>query len=92
MVAFYEQFVALVNPLGLVRLPHQTQREFAWQVEQALAGRLTAAGIARFPSELVELFYRVRFGEAPLPLAATADIEHRLGLLEKSLQPQQARN
>jgi hypothetical protein len=88
IVAFYEQFVALVDPLGLVRLPHQTQREFARQVEASLAERLTAAGIGGFPSELVEQFYCVRFGDGPLPITAVGEIEQRLGLFEKSLRPQ----
>jgi transglutaminase-like putative cysteine protease len=85
VVAFYAQFQALVAALGLLPRHDQTQREFAAEVEAALAERLSRAGLAHFPSELSELFYRVRFGAAELQPAETIEVEHRLQRLKESL-------
>jgi transglutaminase-like putative cysteine protease len=85
MIAFYEQFQALVGVAGLAPREDQTQREFARQVEQSLGDRLAPAGLATFPSELAELFYRVRFGDDLLQPAETTNVEVRLERLRAAL-------
>lgn len=87
VVAFYEQFQALVHSQGLAPRRHQTQREFARQVEDALGERLAPAGLHRFPSELTELFYRVRFGNGSLHPAEVEGLDQRLARLKESLMP-----
>src|SRR5262249_32941860 len=82
-----EQFQSVVRIAGLIPRLDQTQQEFARQVESNLAGRLAPAGLARFPSQLAELFYRVRFGEGTLEPLETADIERRLDELKEALLP-----
>ena len=85
MIAFYEHFQALVGLAGLTPREDQTQREFARQVEQSLGERLRPAGLATFPSELAELFYRVRFGDDRLQPAETTNVEERLERLRAAL-------
>jgi transglutaminase-like putative cysteine protease len=87
VVAFYEQFEALVAVLGLYPRHDQTQREFAALVEASLAERLNRAGLTRFPTELSELFYRVRFGAAELQPVEAVEVENRLQRLKESLAP-----
>ena len=88
IVEFYEQFLSLVNAAGFARRENQTQREFAAQVEEALGQRLAKVNLSQFPSELAELFYRVRFGASRLEPLEVEDIEHRLTRLEGALAPQ----
>jgi transglutaminase-like putative cysteine protease len=78
VVAFYEQFQDLVQAVGLARRDDQTQREFARDVERALCDRLAPADLGRFPTQLCELFYRVRFGDGILRSTEAADVEGRL--------------
>jgi hypothetical protein len=87
VVAFYQQFQSVVRMAGLIPRLDQTQQEFARQVESNLAGRLAPAGLARFPTQLAELFYRVRFGEGALEPLERADIERRLDQLKEALLP-----
>jgi hypothetical protein len=87
VVAFYEQFQALVAARGLYLRHDQTQREFAVLVEETLAERLARSGLTHFPSELSELFYRVRFGAAELQPVETIEVENRLQRLKESLAP-----
>jgi len=87
VVAFYEQFQTLVCAAGISPRDDQTQREFAREVEEALAGRLASAGLMRFPTELTEQFYLVRFGEGLLQPAQVAALERRLKRLKETLLP-----
>lgn len=87
IVEFYEQFLSLMRTAGQARRDDQTQREFASHVEEALSDRLTASDLRQFPSELAELFYRVRFGSGRLEALEAGNIEQRLGRLESALAP-----
>jgi hypothetical protein len=88
IVAFYEQFLSLTSAAGFSRRDDQTQREFARHVEEVLGERLAASDLRQFPSELAELFYRVRFGAGRLEPLEAGDIEQRLIRLEGALAPQ----
>jgi hypothetical protein len=85
IVAFYEHYQALVRAAGLTPRHDQTQREFAQLVEQALSGKLDPAGLRQFPTQLAELFYRVRFGAGSLQPRETEEIEQQLMQLKRAL-------
>lgn len=85
VVAFYQQFLELVGAAGFIRRDEQTQREFAQDVERALGERLAVAGLGQFPTQLAELFYRVRFGDGALETTEVSDVETRLAHLAASL-------
>ncbi|MBS0262036.1 MAG: DUF3488 domain-containing protein [Planctomycetes bacterium] len=78
IVAFYQQFQDLMHVLGLNRRDDQTQREFAQDVERFLEDRLVQAELRGFPSQLCDLFYRVRFGGEVLQAGDAADVQARL--------------
>lgn len=86
VVAFYEQFQALVGIAGFFPRIDQTQLEFARQVEQGLAGRKAPAVLLHFPGELAELFYHVRFGDRLMQPVEIAEVEHRLKQLKAFLK------
>jgi hypothetical protein len=53
---------------GLAKAAWQTPRELATIASHALAARPVTAGLARLPDQVVDLYYRVRFGgESPRP-------------------------
>lgn len=85
IVVFFDRFQSLVSSAGHRRRTDQTQREFARQVEVALADRLARAGLNRFPSQLAEFFYRVRFGAGLLEPVEALEVEQRLARLKRSL-------
>lgn len=87
VVSFYEHFNDLVEKRGLVRQPHQTQREFAREVATTLNGQLRDQALDQFPVEVADLFYRVRFGDAELSATDLAGIERRLEEFAESLRP-----
>jgi transglutaminase-like putative cysteine protease len=84
-IEFYERFLRLLKPLGLVPKPHQTQLEFAQQVEDAWL-------LCKLPSEALPLareismaFYRLRFGDETLSPDQEARIRDGLVQLEAHL-------
>ena len=90
-VEFFEKFLALLARHGFVRDACQTPREFCSDVQQSLNTQLAAAELKSFPSELVEQFYSVRFGQRQLATAELKVLEDQLRTLESALafQPEQ---
>lgn len=84
-IAFYERFRALCRARGLDRQLAQTPREFAAAVSGALGDQLARADLAEFPAELIDWFYRVRYGNRPLDTAMEALLISRLERLEVAL-------
>ncbi len=87
IVEFYERLEQLLARLGIQRSPAQTQREFA----ASAALRLAAIGphaqpLARLPGEIVEAYYRVRFGASTLDSQQTEAIEHALSRLAQAAE------
>jgi protein-glutamine gamma-glutamyltransferase len=77
-VAFYLRLEALLAKLGHERGSGQTQREF---VDQALGQPhepAVAAALADGPQQLVEYFYRVRFGQQALNPQEERDVQQWL--------------
>jgi transglutaminase-like putative cysteine protease len=64
---YYGRLLALLAKHTSTR-PHfgQTPREFGESARQWLQARPGLAGLAHLPGRVVELFYRVRFGDRPL--------------------------
>jgi hypothetical protein len=67
------------------RRPEQTQREFAAAAAARLAALPGGAEITAIPRQIVEVFYRVRFGGATLDNDEMQEIEQALTTLEKSV-------
>lgn len=86
VVEFYEQFLGLLRLRGLRPAGHQTPREFARQVEGALAGLLGRASLATLPHDVTDSFYRVRFGGDALSSAEIEQLGERIRLLEDALR------
>ena len=89
--AQYRRLARLLGGCGLERPPAETQEEFARRATMFLAGNgsLTEA-VADVPRDVVDAFYRVRFGHRDLPAADVARIEERLDALEATLNAPQA--
>lgn len=84
-VEFYERFKRLCANAGLERERSQTQREFGSVVETTWRDPLRVDRSTGVPSELTELFYRVRFGHHTLTPDEAASIDARLTSLERTL-------
>ncbi|MEX0716203.1 MAG: transglutaminaseTgpA domain-containing protein [Planctomycetaceae bacterium] len=84
-VPFYDRFRAVCRSRGLDRDEAQTPREFARAVAQAFGDPLARADLARFPIEVVDWFYRVRYGNRPLDQVTEERLEARLVRLEQAL-------
>jgi len=85
-IPFYDQLISILREHGIVPQPTQTAREFIHSAMPALAPRLVAAGMVEWPEEMVEKFYRVRFGRQALTPEESIELENQLRELEKSLQ------
>lgn len=81
-VEFYRRLEAILAQHRLVRLPSQTQREFALRVGDELAADPRTFNVAPIPRKIAEMFYRVRFGQAHLLPTQLESVDH--GLLELS--------
>jgi transglutaminase-like putative cysteine protease len=84
-VAFYERLETMLQRQGLVRLPGQTQREFAAAAGGRLADLPHLQPVAGVPRRVAEAFYRVRFGGAPLDSREEQAVEQALRDLEAAL-------
>jgi protein-glutamine gamma-glutamyltransferase len=87
-VAFYRRLSELLAACGLQRPPAETPREFARRAATFLAGRDPEAGrLADIPAQVVDAYYRIRFGQHELPAEALGRLEARLDALEANLVP-----
>ena len=84
-IDFYERFQKILAIRGWVRATAQTQREFAQFVEGRLAPQLSPVGLSACPLEVVDLFYRIRFGSDELDNREVENIEDQLNRLEQCL-------
>jgi transglutaminase-like putative cysteine protease len=83
-VEFYRRLESLLRRFGLVRTATQTQREFADSAAAAIYDSTGAAGLSGLPAEVVEAFYRVRFGGAALDKNQTEAVERALADLAEA--------
>jgi hypothetical protein len=85
-ILFYRRMAQLLARHELVRNPAETQSEFAGRARTFLASHGNAAQtVSGVPQQVVDAFYRVRFGDLELEPASLAELDARLDALESSL-------
>ena len=84
-VEFYRHFEHVLSRHGLLRAAGQTPREFALAAGAQLVRRSGRAELAPLAVEVVEAFYRVRFGGQPLDPQAEQTVE--LGIERSGAAP-----
>ena len=77
-VEFYRRFEHVLARHGLLRAAGQTPREFARAAGDQLVRRSGQAELAPLAVELVEAFYRVRFGGLALDPQAAQRVEQAI--------------
>ena len=87
--AFYRRLESLLGRLPVRRAPGQTAREMAAAAFVRLSRGSPHAEAAELPREIVEAYYRVRFGGAALDSHEQAAIEHALAELTPAVQQAQ---
>lgn len=84
-VDFYEEMVAMCSRHGIQRDESQTHREFADSLYQRLNGAPSREQVAQLPRQIVEAFYRVRFGGVTLDGGERNEIDQSLATLREAL-------
>lgn len=84
-IEFYRRLESLLADHGLIRLPQQTQQEFALAVGSLLSDRSATRGVATVPLRVTEVFYRVRFGGRDLDKTESEVVEQSLFDLKAAL-------
>ena len=86
-IIFYRRLAQMLAEYDLERTPAETQSEFARRADKFLAGQgpLTDP-VADVPQQVVEAFYRVRFGHLELEPGSLEELDARLDALEASLK------
>jgi transglutaminase-like putative cysteine protease len=85
-IIFYRRLVQMLAEYDLQRTPAETQSEFAVRAQKFLIGQMPVTDhVADVPRQVVDAFYRVRFGHLELEPASLEELNARLDLLEASL-------
>ena len=86
-ILFYRRLAQLLAQYDLERTPAETQSEFAVRAHKFLTGKgpLTQR-MADVPRQVVDAFYRVRFGHLDLEPDSLNELDARLDALEASLK------
>jgi len=90
IIDFYRDLEALLEKAGFERPPGQTQREFAVSVAGQLAESPASQPVSGLPRQIVEMFYRVRFGGKTLDPRQQESVQSALAELRQSLAEEQA--
>jgi hypothetical protein len=86
-VVFFERLVRLLSGSGLERDDAETPAEFARRARSFLSARSDGVdGVAEVPADVVDAFYRVRFGRHELDDATAERLGQRLNALEDVLR------
>lgn len=88
-VEFYRRLEVALARFGLVRSPSQTQREFAREAGRKIAESTGQSHLAGLPGQVVEAFYRVRFGSTPLDSPQADAVEQALRQLKQAAAARQ---
>ncbi len=86
-IEFYDRFVRIMRKHGRVRARAQTPLEFARTVESHFNALLEPQGLNAFPTEVVSLFYEVRYGNSVASEQELERVESRLKQFEAALVP-----
>ncbi len=85
-ILFYRRLAQVLSRLELHRTPAETQGEFAARAGKFLSGQgPPSMSVADVPQQVVDAFYRVRFGHLDLEPASLEELDARLDSLEASL-------
>jgi protein-glutamine gamma-glutamyltransferase len=84
-VEFYEQFESLLTRHGMPRPQNQTQREFALAAGGQLAESPTTRHVGPLPRRIVDVYYRVRFGQQELGHDEVQSIDQDIQALGEAL-------
>ncbi len=85
---FYRRLTQLLAQLELERTPFETQGEFAVRAARFLTGQgHSTQSVVEVPAQVVNAFYRVRFGHLELEPASLEELDARLDELEASMKP-----
>ena len=85
-ILFYRRLTHLLSRLELDRTPAETQGEFAARAARFLSNQgRPEQSVADVPQQVVEAFYRVRFGHLELGPDSLQELDSRLDALEASL-------
>jgi protein-glutamine gamma-glutamyltransferase len=86
-VLSYRRLVQMLATYELKRNPTETQGEFAHRAYKFLIGQgPSTQPVADVPQQVVDAFYRVRFGHLELETALLEELDLRLDALEASLK------
>ena len=84
---FYRRFAQMLADLELERMPTETQGEFARRAQDFIAAQGPQSdSVADVPREVVDAFYRIRFGHLQLEPESLEAINSRLDALELQLK------
>lgn len=84
-IEFYRRLETILSKYGIKREQQQTQQEFALLAGEKLNGIVNDEGVARIPTNIVNYFYRVRYGNDRLDTAEVQRLENWLDMLQTSL-------
>ncbi len=86
-ILFYRRLTQMLGELDLVRAPAETQNEFGLRAQKFLnrQGPLTQ-DVAEVPRQVVDAFYRVRFGHLDIDPQSLEELDARLDALEACLK------
>jgi hypothetical protein len=86
-ILFYRRLTQMLSEIDLERSPAETQNEFALRASKLLnrQGPFTQ-DVADVPQQVVDAFYRVRFGHLDLEPESLEQLDARLDALEASLK------
>jgi protein-glutamine gamma-glutamyltransferase len=86
-ILFYRRLTQMLAEIELERTPAETQSEFALRAQKLLnrQGPFTQ-DVADVPQQVVDAFYRVRFGHLELAPESLEQLDGRLDALEASLK------
>ncbi len=83
-IEFYRRLEAVLARFGMLRSASQTQRDFARRAGRRVAQSTGQSDLAALPEEVVEAFYRVRFGGAPLDNVQAHAVEQAIRQLKQA--------
>jgi hypothetical protein len=85
-ILFYRRLAQLLSRMELDRTPTETQAEFAARAARFLSSRgQPGQSVAEVPQQVVDAFYRVRFGHLDLDPDSLEELDTHLDALEASL-------
>lgn len=91
-VEFYERFLEIMRANGWESLPTQTEREFISATRSDWSSGLATTVLVELPNEIVEQFYRVRFGGESLTSSELRQIDDRLREFRQLLRDRHRNN